>query len=55
VFATEIVSDADDHRYAARQGEDVIIQATLIPLFVADRCRALAAALDLHWPGSTCD
>jgi hypothetical protein len=39
VFATEIVSDADDYRYAARQGEDAIIQTTSIPLFVADRCR----------------
>jgi glutathione synthase/RimK-type ligase-like ATP-grasp enzyme len=51
VFATEIVSDADDYRYAARQGEDVIIQATLIPLLVADRCRALAAALGFALAG----
>jgi glutathione synthase/RimK-type ligase-like ATP-grasp enzyme len=51
VFATEIVSDADDYRYAARQGEDVIIQATLIPLFVADRCRTLAAALGFALAG----
>ena len=51
VFATEIVSDADDYRYAARQGEDAIIQATSIPLLVADRCRALAAALGFALAG----
>jgi glutathione synthase/RimK-type ligase-like ATP-grasp enzyme len=45
VFAAEIVSDADDYRYAARQGEDATIHASRVPLFLEERCRTLAAAL----------
>ena len=45
VFAAEIVSDADDYRYSARQGEDATIHASRVPLFLEERCRTLAAAL----------
>jgi glutathione synthase/RimK-type ligase-like ATP-grasp enzyme len=46
-FAAEIVSDADDYRYAAREGEDVIVQTSKVPIFVEERCRALIASLGL--------
>jgi glutathione synthase/RimK-type ligase-like ATP-grasp enzyme len=51
VFTAEIVSDADDYRYAARQGEDATVQASRIPLFLEERCRTLAAALGLALAG----
>lgn len=51
VFAAEIVSDADDYRYAARQGEDTTVQASRIPVFLEERCRTLAAALGLALAG----
>jgi len=47
IFTAEIVSEADDYRYAARVGEDTTVQASRIPAFLEDRCRALAAALGL--------
>jgi len=47
IFACEIVSEAVDYRYATRAGEEVELNATAIPTSVADRCRALAAALGL--------
>jgi glutathione synthase/RimK-type ligase-like ATP-grasp enzyme len=47
IFACEIVSEADDYRYAARAGEEVELKATAIPPLLAERCRALAAALGL--------
>jgi glutathione synthase/RimK-type ligase-like ATP-grasp enzyme len=45
VFAAEIVSDADDYRYAASQGEDATIHASRVPLFLEGRCRTLTAVL----------
>jgi len=51
IFATEIVSEADDYRYAARDGEDVAVQPSKIPGFVEDRCRTLAASLRLMLAG----
>jgi glutathione synthase/RimK-type ligase-like ATP-grasp enzyme len=47
VFACEIVSEAADYRYAARQGADVKIHACGVPEDCADRCRKLAAAMEL--------
>ena len=41
-FVAEIVCDADDYRYAARRGEEVIVQASRIRVFLEERCRALA-------------
>jgi glutathione synthase/RimK-type ligase-like ATP-grasp enzyme len=51
VFASEIVSDADDYRYAARQNSDVEIRAFTLSWDVADQCRALAATLSLRVAG----
>jgi glutathione synthase/RimK-type ligase-like ATP-grasp enzyme len=47
VFATEVRSDAIDYRYAHRTGGVVDLRAAELPPTVADRCVALAAALDL--------
>lgn len=51
LFACEIVSTADDYRYAARQGIDVDIRACALPAECADRCLRLAAALGLPVAG----
>jgi len=51
VFACEIESDADDYRYAERQGADVAIRPAELPAECADRCRALASALGLALAG----
>ena len=51
VHATEITSDAVDYRYAARDGEDADLRPCDLPVEVADRCRALAAGLDLPFCG----
>jgi glutathione synthase/RimK-type ligase-like ATP-grasp enzyme len=51
VFATEIVSEADDYRYGERQGFDVELKAYALPDDCAARCRALAALLDLPVAG----
>jgi hypothetical protein len=51
VFATEIVSEADDYRYGGRQGFDVELRAYALPDDCAARCRALAASLDLPVAG----
>jgi hypothetical protein len=47
VFACEIASDADDYRYATQQGAAVAIRSYDLPQDTADRCRALAATMDL--------
>lgn len=47
IFACEIVSEADDYRYAGRQAEEVDLKTTAIPSFLADQCRRLAASLGL--------
>lgn len=51
VFAVEIVSDADDYRYAARQGTTAELRAARLPLDVADRAVATAAYLGLPLAG----
>jgi glutathione synthase/RimK-type ligase-like ATP-grasp enzyme len=51
IFTAEIVSEADDYRYAGREGEDVIVQPSKIPVFVEDRCRTLTASLGLVLAG----
>lgn len=51
VFACEIVSEADDYRYAGRNGIDVDIRPCDLPQNCADRCRALAASLSLTVAG----
>jgi glutathione synthase/RimK-type ligase-like ATP-grasp enzyme len=52
VFATLISSDATDYRYAQRDGgEPATLEAVEISDDLADRCRALAADLDLPFAG----
>jgi hypothetical protein len=51
VFACEVRSQADDYRYASRQGLGVEINPYRLPQDVADRCRALTASLGLHVTG----
>jgi glutathione synthase/RimK-type ligase-like ATP-grasp enzyme len=47
VIATEIVSNADDYRYA----DDAAMRATTLPDAVAARCRLLARAMQLSFAG----
>lgn len=51
VFACEILSDADDYRYAGRTGDPAQLKATQIPPALARKCCALAAALGLPVAG----
>lgn len=51
VFAAEINSQADDYRYAARQGLSVEIQAHELQPDIAERCTALAKSLRLSVAG----
>lgn len=52
VFATEIVSDATDYRYAAQQvGDTANLRAVEIPEDLAKKCIALAQALGLAFAG----
>ncbi|MGH9351764.1 MAG: ATP-grasp domain-containing protein, partial [Terriglobia bacterium] len=51
VFPCEIKSEADDYRYAGRQGKDVEIRACAAPPELLDRCRTLALALGLPVAG----
>lgn len=51
IFACEILSDADDYRYASCQGADVEIRPYPLPVDCAERCRALTASLGLSVAG----
>lgn len=51
VLAARVTSSALDYRYAGRDGLDLQLEPTQIPDNVADRCRALSAALDLPFAG----
>jgi glutathione synthase/RimK-type ligase-like ATP-grasp enzyme len=51
VFACEVCSQADDYRYATRQGLGVEISPYQLPQDVADRCRALTTSLGLRVTG----
>jgi len=51
VFATEIVSEAVDYRYAARDDLDVDMRETAIPADLERRCVKLAETLDLPFCG----
>lgn len=47
VFATEIRSDAEDYRYAARQGKSLSLRETVLPIEVAERAVRLTRQLGL--------
>lgn len=51
VFATEIVSEAVDYRYAGRDGHEALFRPTTLPTDVAEACRRVATALDLPFCG----
>jgi hypothetical protein len=51
VFAAEIVSLADDYRYASRKGLEVRLRSWQIPAELAERCVSLAHALELPVAG----
>lgn len=51
VFACELVSEADDYRYGERQGAAVSRRQVELPVACVDRCRALAASLELPVAG----
>ena len=47
IFACKIISNADDYRYAVRQGTTSVIEPFHLPEDVAMRCRALAGSMQL--------
>ena len=51
VFASRILCEAVDYRYAARSGKPVEISACTPPAEIAQKCRALAFGLGLHLAG----
>ena len=51
VYVCELVSEADDYRYGERQGAGVTRRQVDLPVECVDRCRALAASLDLPVAG----
>jgi glutathione synthase/RimK-type ligase-like ATP-grasp enzyme len=51
VFAAEIQTNGMDYRYAEREGGSTQMRATTLPLEVANRCVALAQAMDLPLAG----
>jgi glutathione synthase/RimK-type ligase-like ATP-grasp enzyme len=51
VFCARVESDADDYRYAARQGGSTLVCPAVLPPEVARRCRALGAAQGLAVAG----
>jgi glutathione synthase/RimK-type ligase-like ATP-grasp enzyme len=51
IFATEIITDAVDYRYAGRDGAAREMRAVELPAEVAERCRRLAEALGLVTAG----
>jgi glutathione synthase/RimK-type ligase-like ATP-grasp enzyme len=51
VLATLIRSDADDYRYASRDGSKIELTRTTLPADIAHRCRAAARGMGLHVAG----
>jgi glutathione synthase/RimK-type ligase-like ATP-grasp enzyme len=50
-FASEIISEADDYRYAARKGQEATLRAWQAPPELAQRCISLARTLELPVAG----
>ena len=51
ILSVRVVSEADDYRYAFRSGCDVAMDVIELPTDVAERCRIMAAAMELHLAG----
>jgi glutathione synthase/RimK-type ligase-like ATP-grasp enzyme len=51
IFATEVISSADDYRYARRQGASLDLRPVEIPASIADACRAFTRSLGLVLSG----
>lgn len=51
LFATEVISAADDYRYASRQGAEVELRPFALPDEIAARCLAVSRGLDLPLAG----
>ncbi|MBV9673199.1 MAG: glutathione synthase, partial [Verrucomicrobia bacterium] len=51
VFATEIISEVSDYRYAGRDGSRLSMRATDIPIDVAEACTGMARSLGLALAG----
>ena len=51
VFATRVLSDGIDYRYATRDGLSTDLEETVLPAGTASRCVALAEALGLPFAG----
>ncbi|HEV8495733.1 MAG TPA: hypothetical protein VGQ56_02660 [Gemmatimonadaceae bacterium] len=51
LLSVRIVCAADDYRYAARSGCEVAMEPVDLPADVAERCRAMAAGMELHLAG----
>ncbi|WP_138501977.1 RimK family alpha-L-glutamate ligase [Nostoc sp. PA-18-2419] len=47
IFASEVISQADDYRYAAQEDESTEIRACHLPQEVEQQCRGLAKAINL--------
>jgi RimK-like ATP-grasp domain len=51
IFATRIISDAADYRYASRDGLETELEAFELPELLANACRKLSIGLDLPFAG----
>jgi glutathione synthase/RimK-type ligase-like ATP-grasp enzyme len=51
LFASIVHSDAVDYRYGGREGNDVVMEPTIVPPVVAQACLRLARRLDLLLTG----
>ncbi len=51
VFATSVVTEATDYRYAGRDGHEARLEATTVPDDVAQRCVEVAASMRLPLAG----
>ncbi len=50
-FSAEVVSEADDYRYAARDGLRTTVRPARVPAAIEEKCHALARALGLAFAG----
>jgi glutathione synthase/RimK-type ligase-like ATP-grasp enzyme len=51
VFACDVISDADDYRYAGLHGKPARLRKVTLPLDIAERCVAVTRSLGLHLAG----